>query len=205
MLGLLGDTQSTNMYAYCANNPVMYTDSDGMLAIPFISALIGVAVLLVVYVLYAIDPTVFPSPDNIIDDLENVYNSIQNIKNNLKEEIRTVVAGLVITSISTIKKYSTGTYVVSFDSGYMYVGKGGIARMFISAAYQSARNKTMPTFFVFEPANNNDEAFMREYMWMVDLGYTTEDPGMLYNRIWSPGRSIYFAKYGHYYGTDTGY
>ena len=29
MLGQLGDIQSTNMYAYCANNPVMYTDSTG--------------------------------------------------------------------------------------------------------------------------------------------------------------------------------
>ncbi|MFA7144755.1 MAG: hypothetical protein WC088_05800 [Candidatus Izemoplasmatales bacterium] len=29
MLGQLGDIQSTNMYAYCANNPIMYTDSDG--------------------------------------------------------------------------------------------------------------------------------------------------------------------------------
>jgi hypothetical protein len=29
MLGQLGDIQSTNMYAYCANNPVMYTDSNG--------------------------------------------------------------------------------------------------------------------------------------------------------------------------------
>ena len=29
MLGQLGDIQSTNMYAYCANNPVMYLDNTG--------------------------------------------------------------------------------------------------------------------------------------------------------------------------------
>jgi RHS repeat-associated protein len=29
LLGQMGDILSTNMYAYCANNPVMYTDSDG--------------------------------------------------------------------------------------------------------------------------------------------------------------------------------
>ncbi len=30
MLGATGDILSTNMYAYCANNPVMYSDSDGL-------------------------------------------------------------------------------------------------------------------------------------------------------------------------------
>lgn len=29
LLGETGDILSTNMYAYCANNPVMYTDRDG--------------------------------------------------------------------------------------------------------------------------------------------------------------------------------
>jgi len=29
LLGQIGDLQSTNMYAYCANNPVMHTDSTG--------------------------------------------------------------------------------------------------------------------------------------------------------------------------------
>jgi RHS repeat-associated protein len=32
LLGQTGDILSTNMYAYCANNPVMYTDSDGYLS-----------------------------------------------------------------------------------------------------------------------------------------------------------------------------
>jgi len=31
LLGSLGDSQTTNMYAYCANNPVMYTDITGYL------------------------------------------------------------------------------------------------------------------------------------------------------------------------------
>jgi len=33
MLGQLGDIQSTNMYAYCANNPVMYLDPSGEFSI----------------------------------------------------------------------------------------------------------------------------------------------------------------------------
>ena len=33
MLGQLGDIQSTNMYAYCANNPVMYLDPSGDFAL----------------------------------------------------------------------------------------------------------------------------------------------------------------------------
>jgi len=32
-IGELGNILSTNMYAYCANNPVMYTDSDGNFAV----------------------------------------------------------------------------------------------------------------------------------------------------------------------------
>jgi hypothetical protein len=33
MLGEMGDIPSTNMYAYCANNPVMYSDSSGQFPI----------------------------------------------------------------------------------------------------------------------------------------------------------------------------
>jgi len=39
MLGQLGDIQSTNMYAYCANNPVMYLDPSGE------SAILAIAIL----------------------------------------------------------------------------------------------------------------------------------------------------------------
>jgi len=41
MLGQLGDIQSTNMYAYCANNPVMYLDPSGEWAIFAAFASIG--------------------------------------------------------------------------------------------------------------------------------------------------------------------
>ena len=58
--------------------------------------------------------------------------------------------------------------------------------------------------FMFIPKQTNDEAFMQEYMLMVDFGYKTGGCDELYNLIWSPGRSIYFAEYKHYYSTDTG-
>jgi len=174
-----------------------------MLALPFIpAAIIGVAVLLVAYVLYSIDPTVFPSPDNIINDLRDAYNSIQSTISSLKKEI---IGGLIIVAVSAFsKKNTTGAYVISFESGKMYVGKGGMARMFISAAAQSFAHGTLPNGFMFIPKQTNDEAFMQEYMLMVDFGYKTGGCDELYNLIWSPGRSIYFAKYGHYYSTDTG-
>jgi hypothetical protein len=42
MLGQFGDAQSTNMYAYCANNPVMYLDPSGELGILFWLAASGI-------------------------------------------------------------------------------------------------------------------------------------------------------------------
>ena len=38
LLGSMGDSQSTNMYAYCANNPVMYSDISGYIPLPVITA-----------------------------------------------------------------------------------------------------------------------------------------------------------------------
>jgi len=44
LLGSIGNNQSTNMYAYCANNPVMYTDSDGYFWNLIVGTAIGAAV-----------------------------------------------------------------------------------------------------------------------------------------------------------------
>ena len=44
LLGEIGNIQSTNMYAYCANNPVMYSDISGefpILAILAVTAIVG--------------------------------------------------------------------------------------------------------------------------------------------------------------------
>ncbi|MGD9909854.1 MAG: RHS repeat-associated core domain-containing protein [Candidatus Izemoplasmatales bacterium] len=48
LLGQFGDILSTNMFAYCANNPVMYTDSDGEFAI-FVFLIVTIMTTLAVH------------------------------------------------------------------------------------------------------------------------------------------------------------
>jgi RHS repeat-associated protein len=51
LLGEIGNIQSTNMYAYCANNPVMYLDPSGFISETWKNIIIGSAVILTLVVL----------------------------------------------------------------------------------------------------------------------------------------------------------
>lgn len=63
--------------------------------------------------------------------------------------------------------------------------------MYTSVMREGLYHKTVPVSFRFEWAASDREAFKKEYMWMVDYGYSSGNPNY-YNRIWSPGRLYYF-------------
>ena len=73
--------------------------------------------------------------------------------------------------------------------------------MYTSAVIQGIRNKSLPVSFRFEWAANDDEAFINEYIWMVQYGYSSKNQNF-YNKIWSPGRLYYFAREGQLYPGD---
>ena len=47
--------------------------------------------------------------------------------------------------------------------------------MYTSAVIQGIRNKSLPVSFRFEWAANDDEAFINEYIWMVQYGYSSKN------------------------------
>jgi hypothetical protein len=86
----------------------------------------------------------------------------------------------------------SGAYLLKFESGRMYIGKGLESRMWQSASrIESAGDKVVSaTHF---PAANGREAFIKEYQLMKETGQRPLhwDPNSkLYNKIWSPGKRL---------------
>ncbi|MCR5213351.1 MAG: DUF6531 domain-containing protein [Eubacterium sp.] len=92
-------------------------------------------------------------------------------------------------------KNETGSYVITFESGKKYVGKGSQARMEQSAKYRSKINNDPVVNKVWEPAASNDDAFIDEYLKLKEIG-GPKDPNN-YNVIESPGKKKYEQKYGN--------
>ncbi|HHV64188.1 MAG TPA: hypothetical protein GXX46_03820, partial [Peptococcaceae bacterium] len=94
---------------------------------------------------------------------------------------------------STTLEKASGFYLLKFQSGKFYAGKGLESRMVQSI------NRIEITFGdklvnkTFMPASSSREAFIREYKFMLQTGHKPLhwDPNsMLYNKIWSPGKKL---------------
>jgi RHS repeat-associated protein len=179
MLGEMGDIPSTNMYAYCASNPVMNVDPNGTFVITLTATItLGSLALVALASL-------------------TVYSIIRN-----KEFVNEIDS--LITAVKTdINKKNIGTYTIKFNDDKCYVGKGSLMRAKISAFIQSVTHLTAPIMIEFIPAPNDREAFKNEYIEMVKHGFNTPNSD-LYNIIWSPGRRYYYEDNGRYYPGDIG-
>ena len=82
---------------------------------------------------------------------------------------------------------ATGSYEIVYESGYRYIGKGGIYRSTVSAMQHLAEGDRV-TDIIWRSAPNTMVAFIHEY-WLQVI-YKFKDNGKLFNRIWSPGRRI---------------
>ena len=93
--------------------------------------------------------------------------------------------------VTSLEKAS-GSYLLEFQSGKFYAGKGLESRMMQSV------NRIETTFGdkllnkTFYPAANSKAAFINEYNLMKNIGLPTKyDPNsLLYNKIWSPGKKL---------------
>jgi hypothetical protein len=86
----------------------------------------------------------------------------------------------------------SGSYLLEFQSGKFYAGKGLEPRMMqsinrIEATYGDKLLKS-----TFYPASSTNAAFINEYNLMKNIGLPTRlDPNsLLYNKIWSPGKTL---------------
>ncbi|MFA7144815.1 MAG: hypothetical protein WC088_06100 [Candidatus Izemoplasmatales bacterium] len=193
-------------------NPVMYIDSDGefwefiaALASPEV-AIIAICTVVVAYLGLVLGDTLgVPGAGDILDGINESFNQIsQSISNNIDRIKANIKAFLVVVALSVMTNKNSGTYVIEYESGHAYVGKGGYLRAGVSALYHSAiHGFDVPVSFFYMPASNDREAFKNEYILMVDYGFHQTD--VLYNQIWSPGRAYYYEDYGSYYPGDPGW
>ncbi|EYE87139.1 hypothetical protein Q428_15025, partial [Fervidicella metallireducens AeB] len=90
----------------------------------------------------------------------------------------------------------TGSYSIKFKSGKTYHGKGPLSRAKQSARRLSRKHGDDAVKIKWKPAANNQEAFIDEYRRLRFFG-GPEDI-MNYNMRHSPGRKLYYSRYGHY-------
>ena len=192
---------STNMFAYCENNPVVRDDQTGEIfdtVLDLISlassisdvianpgsvscwlALGADAVCLAVPGLSGggVAVKALSKTDAVLDTAKSVYKLADKSSN--------------------IRK-ATGSYEIVFNSGKTYVGKGGYKRMLNSAKRYGGDVKSL----TWTKASSHREAFINEYKSMCKYGgpnnRTIGNKNSL-NKIWSPGRNYYYRDYGRYY------
>ena len=87
----------------------------------------------------------------------------------------------------------TGSYLLEFQSGMFYAGKGPEARMRESIRrIESTGDLLKPGGAQFFPASSTREAFINEHRLMKPFGLPSRyNPNsLLYNKIWSPGKKL---------------
>ncbi len=88
---------------------------------------------------------------------------------------------------------SSGSYEIQFKSGKNYVGKGSEARMRTSANQHSRANDDPVVSMSLEYAPDTRTAYINEYFKMAVRGVGNPNT---YNKIWSPGRTMYIHRWG---------
>ncbi|PFZ97887.1 DNRLRE domain-containing protein [Bacillus wiedmannii] len=178
------DPVTQNGYTYADNNPAMMTDPDGH------------------------SPTLIINAGFAIYDGYGAYKAGKGAKGIAMAAAKGAIGGPKlkvfkaarkamridkenVKRLNNIKK-KPGTYVIDFEKGYRYIGKGTRAR-----AQQSAKDKqkaygTKPVSIAWKPAKNSNSAFIREYHIMRKNGFPHNK--MLYNKINSPGKKKYYQQ-----------
>jgi len=102
LLGVSGDIQSTNMYAYCTNNPIMFIDSYGDLAIPFptTNPYIYLAILIAIGILYIAGVLGAPGATDVLNRLNLGFKNINELINAAKMALAIYLATLVMKYVS---------------------------------------------------------------------------------------------------------
>ena len=110
----------------------------------------------------------------IISDVDDVIDTAKAVKH-------------ISDTASELRK-SNGFYVVLYEKGQYYIGKGGFGRAISSANnHMSSSNKA--TAIIWVPARSERTAFVSEYL-LQSIGGLNKNNKKSLNLIWSPGKSI---------------
>jgi len=188
-----------NLYCYCNNDPVNYCDPSGH-AIESPLDLISLGVGVVDVLTNPHDPLAWLGLVGDIVDLipcvTGVGDSVRMVKlsvsmaddtHDVVRTMRKVYSSIPDTGDVSFLLKATGSYEIVYESGYRYIGKGGIYRSTVSALQHLAENDTVREI-IWRSAPNTMFAFVHEY-WLQII-YKFKEGGKLFNEIWSPGRNI---------------
>ena len=188
------------MFAYCANNPVIYQDSSEH-AIETVWDVISLGFSAAEVIANPLDIWSWAGlAGDIADVVIPCFGGIGEAIDAMKISKR-VLTGVdnVVDGAKAMKKYvsgSTGAYEILYKSGKNYVGKGTFSRAITSAmehAKPNVLNNMMGDEVVaitWKRALNDREAFISEYLMQVNRNKVLSYDLLAntYNKIWSPGR-----------------
>ncbi|MFA7725583.1 MAG: RHS repeat-associated core domain-containing protein, partial [Candidatus Izemoplasmatales bacterium] len=148
MLGQFGDVQSTNMYAYCANNPVMYTDPSGLLSQEAWQN-IGVAVFVIVLVTALVVCTgglaaaalgASTATVAAMTTAGTIGGLVAGFANLAVQTMKTGGEELDIDSIALSSLSGSIAGLIAGAFGTLTSGTGGVTRLLIQKGMQAATN-----------------------------------------------------------------
>ena len=188
-----------NMFAYCGNNPVNRKDAGGY-AWETIWDIVSLATSVVEVIVNPTDPWAWAGlAGDVVDVVIPFVGGIGETVDVVKTSAR-VVEGVddVVDAAKTLQrtadaaddiKDATGAYVILYEGGQHYVGKGGFSRAIQSATeHMSDTNKA--SAIVWVPTLSRESAFVTEYLIQSVYG-VGRDVVENYNKIWSPGKKIF--------------
>jgi len=88
-------------------------------------------------------------------------------------------------------KTSTGVYVIWYEQGESYIGKGGFNRA-ITSAKNHVTNASNVSAIIWKPASSAKDAFVAEYLLQTVIKLHKDNPKS-YNIIWSPGKKYFMT------------
>ena len=202
-LGANGDLLGYNLYAYCSNNPVNFVDTSGhaiesiwdVVSLGFsivevaanpcdIWAWIGLAGDLVDLIPFVTGVGETVDAIRICAKVNDAFDAADDVID---------VAKFILKNSDTASdlKKATGSYEIIFASGKNYVGKGGFKRAIDSAISHAKHNGDVVISINWQKAANRDAAFIDEFIKQCKMGVGNSNT---YNKVWSPGRRLFFGK-----------
>ena len=189
------------MFAYCGNNPVNRADASGKLW-ETVWDIVSLATSVLEVVANPADPWAWAGLiGDVVDVVLPCVGGLGEVVDVAKTSVQ-VVEGVddVVDAAKTLQrtadaaddiKHATGAYVVLYEGGQHYVGKGGFNRAIKSATeHMSDSNKV--SAIVWTPTSSSKYAFATEYLVQSVYG-VGKDVMENYNKIWSPGRKLFQA------------
>lgn len=189
------------MFAYCGNNPVSRRDVCGN-AWETIWDIASLATSVAEVVINPTDPWAWAGllgdvVDVAIPFVGGIGEAVDAAKTvslvvNSGDDIVDAARQMRKTAKASDKiKKSTGAYVVLYQGGEHYIGKGGFNRA-ITSAKEHAKSTNKVSAIVWAPTSSQAGAYVAEFLLQSVFG-VGEAIKNSFNKIWSPGKKLFSA------------